>query len=146
MSPTAAAMTREDLSAIRSTFAVAARPGNGTAARFYAVLFRLDPSLRSLFHGDIHSQGEKFISMLALIVSNLENLTQLLPTLRQLGQRHAGYGVKEAHYATVGVALLETLREETGAAWSPEAGVAWGKAYALLAKNMTGNRAASSEN
>lgn len=125
-----------DLIAIRTTFAVAARDPKATAARFYAELFRLDPSLRSLFHGDMNNQGEKLINMLTMIVSNLERLDHLLPTVRQLGQRHVGYGVKDAHYATVGAALIGALRQQTGPAWTTEAEAAWSAAYGLLAENM----------
>ncbi len=134
--PPPSILSPSDLIAIRSTFAVAARDPKGTATRFYAELFKLDPSLRSLFHGDMNNQGEKLINMLTMIVSNLERLDHLLPTVRQLGQRHAGYGVKDAHYATVGAALIGALRQQTGPAWTLEADKAWSAAYGLLADNM----------
>jgi hemoglobin-like flavoprotein len=138
MSPISPSIAPEDLNAIRSTFAVASRDAKAMASRFYAVLFTLDPSLRSLFHGDMNNQGEKLMSMLTLIVSNLERLDHLLPTVRQLGLRHVAYGVKEAHYATVGTALIEALRQQTGETWTTKADSAWEKAYQLLAENMTG--------
>jgi len=127
-----------DLSAIRTTFASAARDPKATAAGFYAALFRLDPSLRALFHGDMNNQGEKLMNMLTLIVSGLERLDHLLPTVRQLGQRHAGYGVTDAHYATVGAALIEALRQQAGTVWTKEAETAWTTAYGLLAETMRG--------
>jgi hemoglobin-like flavoprotein len=129
-------ITADDLLTIRTTFEVAAREPHATAARFYANLFTLDPSLRALFHGDMRGQGEKLISMLQMVVSNLENLERLLPTVRQLGQRHGGYGVKDEHYATVGTALIQALQQASGPAWTPEAHNAWSKAYELLASTM----------
>lgn len=130
------AITATDLLAIRTTFDAAARDHHGTAARFYANLFALDPSLRALFHGDMRGQGEKLINMLQMVVANLEHLDRLLPTVRQLGQRHVNYGVKDEHYATVGTALIQALQQGSGPAWTPEAYHAWSKAYDLLASTM----------
>lgn len=137
-------ITSTDLELIRTTFAMAASDPQATAARFYNNLFKRDPSLRALFHGDMANQGGKLMSMLGLIVSHLERFDQLLPTVRQLGQRHAGYGVKAAHYATVGEALIDALRQQAGPAWNPEANAAWQKAYQLLSDNMTAAMARTS--
>ena len=136
MSEASPTITSADLDLIRSTFAIAAGDPKTTAARFYTNLFKLDPSLRSLFHGDMANQGEKLMSMLELVVSHLERLDQLLPTVRQLGHRHAGYGVKAAHYVTVGQALIGALMQQSGTAWTAEANLAWEKAYQLLSENM----------
>jgi hemoglobin-like flavoprotein len=133
---TSPAITAADLLAIRTTFEAAARDPHGTAARFYANLFALDPSLRALFHGDMRGQGEKLIAMLQMVVVNLEHLDRLLPTVRQLGQRHVHYGVKDEHYATVGTALIQALQQGSGAVWTHEAYLAWSKAYDLLASTM----------
>ncbi|ATC66065.1 hemin receptor [Nibricoccus aquaticus] len=129
-------MTSEEIALIRSTFAAAAKQPDATAALFYAKLFTLDPSLRGLFHGDMRAMGEKFISMLAMVAANLSHLDRLLPTVRQLGERHAGYRVQDAHYVTVGAALLAALAENLGPAWSPAAHTAWSKAYDLLSSTM----------
>jgi hemoglobin-like flavoprotein len=132
----AKAPTADEIALIRTTFAAAAKNPDATAALFYAKLFALDPSLRGLFHGDMRAQGEKLISMLGLVASHLDRLDQLLPTVRQLGERHAGYRVKDAHYATVGAALLAALEQGLGPAWSPAAHTAWSKAYDLLSSTM----------
>ncbi len=130
------ALTTNEIALIRTTFAAAARQPDATAALFYSKLFTLDPSLRGLFHGDMRAQGEKLISMLAMVAANLSNLDRLLPTVRQLGERHAGYRVKDEHYATVGAALLAALEQGLGSAWSPAAHTAWSKAYQLLSSTM----------
>ena len=61
---------------------------------------------------------------------------QLVPALERLGRRHAGYGVCDAHYESVGAALLWTLAQGLGAAWTPAAQAAWTEAYALIAGVM----------
>jgi hemoglobin-like flavoprotein len=50
------------------------------------------------------------------------------PTIADLGKRHPGYGVTDAHYDSVGAALLWRLEQGLGEAWTA--------AYALLAGVM----------
>jgi hemoglobin-like flavoprotein len=76
------------------------------------------------------------MSMISFAVKGLNRVEALLPGLRALGQRHAAYGVRDEHYATVGEALLWTLREGLGEAFSAEVEQAWSSAYAVLAATM----------
>ena len=50
--------------------------------------------------------------------------------------RHVAYGVEDAHYATVGKALLWTLEQGLGDAFTLEVREAWTIAYGLLAGTM----------
>jgi hemoglobin-like flavoprotein len=106
------------------------------AALFYGRLFQLDPSLRALFHAPIADQGEKLMTMIDLAVRGLDRLDALLPAVATLGQRHAGYGVQPEHYTTVGSALLWTLEQGLGAAYTPEVRDAWTAVYGALAGTM----------
>jgi hemoglobin-like flavoprotein len=108
-----------------------------TAAQmFYERLFDLDPSLRPLFQSDMTKQRHKLVDMLSVVVSGLTRLEELLPTVRALGRRHAGYGVRNEHYATVGMALLWTLDQGLGDAFTPEVREAWAAVYGLVATTM----------
>ena len=57
-------------------------------------------------------------------------------TVENLGRRHAGYSVTEAHYGSVGSALLWALEQRLGHAWTPAVASAWGEIYALLSGVM----------
>jgi hemoglobin-like flavoprotein len=46
--------------------------------------------------------------------------------------------VKAQDYTPVGAALLWTLEQGLGEAWTPELAQAWGSAYALLSDYMIG--------
>src|SRR5262249_7724286 len=59
-----------------------------------------------------------------------------LPAVRQLGERHRGYGVSADHYGRVGAALLWTLEQGLGSAFTPEVKAAWSEAYRTLAGAM----------
>jgi len=107
-----------------------------TASRFYTKLFELDPSLKRLFQGDMKEQGRKLMSMIGVAVGALARLDSVVPAVQALGRRHAGYGVTDAHYDTVGAALLWTLEKGLGKAFTPETKEAWATVYGLLASTM----------
>ena len=109
-----------------------------TAAHlFYDRLFELDPSAQALFKTtDLVEQRRKLIQALAAVVQGIDRLEELIPTLADLGRRHGLYGVEDRHYDTVGSALLWTLEQGLGSAWTPGLKAAWSSAYALVADVM----------
>ncbi len=112
-------------------------PIAGVAADlFYQRLFEIDPSLRPMFRGNLDEQKTKLMHMLTVVVRGLNRLDQLVPAVQQLGRRHAGYGVTEAHYQTVAAALLWTLEQGLGPGFTPEVKEAWVAAYTVLATTM----------
>ena len=117
---------------VQQTFTLAAPHAESIASRFYARLFDLDPTLRRLFTGDMHAQGAKLMTMLAFVVHQLHEPQAILGAVQRLGERHAHYGVQPHHYATVGEALLWTLAQHFGAAFTDEVCAAWTAAYQLL--------------
>ena len=107
-----------------------------TAHRFYTRLFETDPSLKRLFRGDMAEQGRRSMAMLTFIVDSLGRMQEIVPALRSLGSRHAGYGVRDAHYGTVGATLLATLEGALGPRFTPEVRSAWMAALETLAGTM----------
>jgi hemoglobin-like flavoprotein len=81
-------------------------------------------------------QGKKLMAMIATAVKGLNNPDKLVPAVQQLGRNHVGYGVVDAHYDTVGAALLWTLEQGLGEAFTPEVKDAWAAVYTLLATVM----------
>jgi hemoglobin-like flavoprotein len=106
------------------------------AQLFYGKLFELDPSLRGMFRGDMAEQGRKLMTMIGTAVAGLSRLDQLVPAVEQLGARHVGYGVQDAHYDTVAAALLDTLQKGLGEAFTAEVKEAWVAVYGVLAGTM----------
>jgi hemoglobin-like flavoprotein len=107
-----------------------------TAALFYRKLFSMDPETKSLFSGDMDTQGEKLVTSINLVVNSLNNIDHVVPALQEMGRRHVDYGVKNEHYDTVGSALLWTLEQGLGSDFTEEAKEAWGIAYGLIASTM----------
>jgi hemoglobin-like flavoprotein len=98
-------MTPEKIALVRSSWQQVLPISDSAAKLFYGQLFELDPSLRSMFKGDMVEQGRKLMTMINMVVMSLDNLAPLLGAVEDLGRRHVGYGVTEAHYDTVGSAL-----------------------------------------
>ena len=121
---------------VQESFALVLPIKEQAAEIFYGKLFEKDPSLKSLFRGDMKEQGVKLMGMIAAAVNGLTNLDALVPTVQDLGKRHAGYGVTDEMYDTVGSALLETLEAGLGAAFTPNVKGAWLEVYTVLATTM----------
>src|SRR5687767_9825497 len=102
-------MTPEQILLVRSSFAKGGALGDRAPILFYERLFEFDPSRTRLFRSDPAQQRAKLMAALRTVVGALDRLEQVLPILRDLGRRHARYGVEPEHYATVGAALIWTL-------------------------------------
>ena len=118
-------------------------PIAGTAADlFYDHLFEIAPEVRPLFPTDLAEQKKKLIVMLATAVNNLDRVDKVIPAVAELGKRHASYGVNAKHYEPVGAALLWTLEQGLGTAFTPPVKAAWTETYVVLAGAMRGAAAA----
>jgi hemoglobin-like flavoprotein len=106
---------------VRDTLALIRPVSEATAALFYGRLFDLNPDLEALFKGDMTSQQHRFMTMLFTAVDQLDQPAQLVPTLRDLGQRHTAYGVELDDYHIAGEALDWTLDVVLGDGYTPAA-------------------------
>ncbi len=131
-------MDTRTIQIVQSTWVAVDQIAPQAAALFYANLFEADPSLQALFKGDMTAQGQKLMQMIGAAVGKLNELDTLVPILKSLGARHVGYGVQAAHYDTVGGALLKTLGQGLGEAFTPEAKAAWTEVYGVMAGVMQG--------
>lgn len=130
-------MTPHQIHLVRSSFAPLQPLAATVAQAFYAQLFTRDPALRTLFRGgDMGEQGARLMQMLGAAIELLDRPASLTPVLLKLGQRHAGYGVVEAHYASVGAALLDTLSAGLGDGFTPDVREAWTAMYGHVARTM----------
>lgn len=129
-------MTPQQISLVQDSFAKVVPIADTAAELFYQRLFATDPGARALFKGDMKEQGRKLMQMIGVAVKGLNRLDTIVPAVQSLGKRHAGYGVTAAQYDTVGAALLWTLGQGLGAAFTPEVKTAWTAAYTILANTM----------
>lgn len=110
--------------------------GDTFAELFYGKLFALDASLRLLFRDEPKEQGRNLTAMISVAVASLHRPEKIVQALRQLGRRHAAYGVQAAHFAVVETAFLFALEHALIDVFSAEVKGAWREAYAFLSGAM----------
>ena len=76
------------------------------------------------------------MGMIKTAVRGLDDVAKLIPAVEELGRRHATYGVEPKHYDTVAEALLWTLEQGLGKAFTEETRMAWTNVYSILAGTM----------
>ena len=81
-------------------------------------------------------QKRKFMSTLAVIVGSLDDNSKLITLTETLARQHDSYGIRPAHYALVGDALLWSLERGLGAGWTPDVAASWSKAYGIVSNFM----------
>jgi hemoglobin-like flavoprotein len=104
---------------------------------FYDRLFAVEPTLRSLFVGDLKTQQLKFIQTLAMFVEGMDEPAKTLPIVHDLGKRHIDYAVKPEYFPTLKSVLLWTFDQQLGDELTAEVRDAWSNVYDLLATTMT---------
>jgi hemoglobin-like flavoprotein len=103
---------------------------------FYERIFTMAPEARALFGDDIALQASRTMAAVKTAVDGLDNVDQIAPFLVRLGARHVRYGVQPEHFDLVGGALLWTLEQGLGDAFTPEVHEAWSAAFGLIAQAM----------
>ena len=129
-------MSPEQVKLVQDSFTKVAPIAPQAADLFYGRLFEIAPEVRPLFPTDLAQQKKKLMDMLTTAVTNLHQVEKIVPAVQDLGRRHAGYGVKEAHYQPVGEALIWTLDKGLGDAFTAPVKEAWVAAYTTLATVM----------
>src|SRR6516164_6261926 len=133
---TSTRMTPKQIRLINQSFALMSPEADAIPRIFYNRLFQLDPALRKMFPESLEEQGRKLMQMIGTAIGLLGRADQLIPALEALGRRHAGYGVRDEHYETVGTALLWTVEQELGPAFTPDVREAWTQLYVIVATTM----------
>jgi methyl-accepting chemotaxis protein len=136
-----------NLNALETSFDLVAPRGEELVEVFYARLFTTAPAVVPLFAGtDMSKQRTKLLVTLVLLRKSLRDLDAIVPTLRELGRRHAGYGARPEHYAVVGDTLIAAMAEVAGDAWSDTYTRAWADALSVVAEAMlSGTRSSPTE-
>jgi hemoglobin-like flavoprotein len=129
-------MTPQQIALVQTSFAKVVPIAGAAADLFYDRLFEIAPGVRPLFPDDLSDQKKKLMAMLGAVVAGLSRLDTLLPAVRALGERHAGYGARAEHFAPVGAALLWTLEQGLGDDFTPDVRDAWATAYGALSQAM----------
>ena len=130
-------MTPRSIELVRQTWVMLLPDAEHVGVIFYDRLFAADASVAALFaNTDIAAPCGKLLDTLGLAVQNAHHLADMQGALEDLGRRHVAYGTRDEHYGLVRDALIETLAETLGDAFTFEARAAWVELYAEVSGPM----------
>lgn len=129
-------MSPDTISHVQTSWAKVKPIADQAAELFYGRLFEVYPEVRPMFKGDMQAQGRKLMAMINTAVNALNNLDAVVQPVKDMGARHAGYGVADGDYDKVADALLWTLEKGLGDDFTPEVKGAWVEVYTTLADTM----------
>ncbi len=108
------------------------------ARRFYERLFARVPAIRGMFSADLTKQSEKLSQTLEHVVLNMRNADGLTKDLKELGERHVGYGAKPEHYLVVIDELVGAMVDVGSPAFTAEDAADWRIALRIISERMIG--------
>ena len=129
-------ITPQQKELVQKTWTMVVPIADKAAELFYGRLFELEPEYKAMFKNDMSEQGKKLMKTINIAVEALDDVEPLIPVLKKMGADHVGYGVKDRDYNVVGAALLWTLEQGLGEAFTDEVKNAWAAVYELLASVM----------
>lgn len=126
-----------DVQLLRESFDLVVERSPNLTHRFYEILFERYPQTQEMFPPHRRERQEGMLTeALVAVLDHLEDAPWLTSALHALGAKHLDYGVTSEMYGWVGDALLRTLAEAAGKAWTPELRAAWAEAYGAIAGLM----------
>lgn len=134
-----------DADRLKSTWKAVTLHGDDVALYFYAHLFVTHPELRDMFPIAMDAQRDRLVGALGRIVSNVDELGDVVPYVEQLGRDHRRFAVIAEHYDAVGGSLLWTLKHFLGEEWTADVARDWADAYGVVAATMVAAAEASED-
>jgi hemoglobin-like flavoprotein len=120
-----------------TTYLKIAAAGSELTGLFYKRLFELNPSFQPLFNVSMIDQGIKWRMMLNIIIAAIDHPSRLKASLRDLGRRHAGYGVRTEDYLPFTEAVLWAIKQYLGPEFTAEVEAAWKKLFDFITEQAT---------
>jgi hemoglobin-like flavoprotein len=129
-------ITPQQIELVQSSFQQVLPIADFAGELLYGRIFVLAPETRALFDEDIRPQAKRLMGAVKVAVDGLDNLEKVAPFLVKLGARHVRYGVRAEHFDVGGEALLWTLEQGLGDAFTPDVRQAWVAAWNVVAGAM----------
>jgi len=128
--------TADGVLVIQATIGILMEHQTRLTKELYRRLFELIPEARTLFHGDMETQGQMLSHMLQFFVYAMSRPDTMKLGLRSLGRRHAAYGVPPAYYPFFRQAFLDAVRVILGEKHTPQVEDAWAGAMDEIIRSM----------
>ncbi|KAK1255693.1 hypothetical protein MKX07_007952 [Trichoderma sp. CBMAI-0711] len=138
------ALTFQQVKLVRDTIPALTEHGERITTTFYRNMLADHPELHNYFNTVNQANGRQPRALTAIILSfanNINHITELIPKMERMCQKHCSLGIQPEHYDIVGKYLIAAFGEVLGPAMTPSVQIAWNKAYWLLAKMLIGREA-----
>jgi hemoglobin-like flavoprotein len=129
-------MTPEQVELIKRSFDAIWPIRRKLAGSFYSRFFELAPDAQRLFSNDLERQHLKLMDMIAAIVGALDKRELFQSLISHSGRQHAQFGVRSPHFVAFGDALIWSLEQQFGPAFTPELREAWVALYDVVQNKM----------
>ena len=129
-------LSKQTITAVKSTIPVLANAGVAITEHFYQRLFSLNPELKHVFNMSNQAGGAQpfaLFNALAAYATYIDDLDQLNTMVSRIANKHVSLDIQAEHYPIVGEHLLATLAELAPETFNEPTLKAWEEAYAYLA-------------
>lgn len=129
-------LTQEEKGIILETVPVLQEKGTEITSKFYNRMFNQHPELRNMFNQTNQKKGFQSTALAQSVLAaavNIEDLTPILPIVKEIAYKHCALDVRPEHYPIVGENLLAAIQEVTGLDADHTIIQTWGKAYGDIA-------------
>ncbi|MGG0658573.1 NO-inducible flavohemoprotein [Rummeliibacillus pycnus] len=129
-------LSQKTMDIIKSTAPVLEKYGQEITTVFYKRLFESHPELLNIFNQTNQRKGRQQMALANTVYAaavHIENLSEIIPVVKGIAEKHRSLGIKPEHYPIVGENLLIAIKEVLGDAATDEIMNAWTEAYGVLA-------------
>lgn len=134
-------MNRKESQLVKSTIPFLREHGETVSDIVYDNLLIQNPQLNNTLNL-IHLQDKTLARALTVVIlrfaSNINNISELIPRLERICQKHCTLGISPPHYAILGTLLVDSFEQVMGPEMTPEKKAAWTKAYKVLSNMLIG--------
>jgi nitric oxide dioxygenase len=143
------ALTYKEATLVRSTIPFLREHGDEVSTIVYHNLLTKYPELNNTFNL-IHQKDGKLARALTVVIlryaSNIHNISELIPKLERVCNKHCTLGIRPEHYEKLGRLIIDAFGEVVQAratsasapTWTVELKAAWTKAYTVLSNMLIG--------
>ncbi|ROV92314.1 hypothetical protein VSDG_07266 [Cytospora chrysosperma] len=135
-------LTYQQMRLVKATIPALREKGEKITTIFYKTMLHAHPELNNFFNSvnqANHRQPRALTSVILAFASAINyDISELIPKLERMCNKHCSLGIRPEHYDIVGKYLIAAFGEVLGPAMTPETKVAWERAYWVLAKMLIG--------
>ena len=129
-------MTPEQVNLINQSFDEMWPIRRNLAAQFYSRFFETAPDARRLFPDDMGRLHLKLMNTIAAIVGALDNRALFHSIIGHTALQHARFGMTSSQLTAFGDALIWSLEQQLGVAFTPVLREAWIALYKEMQTEM----------